>query len=181
MTDTPRRRPAAHPRLRIAQVAERAGALLSLIVLAPIMLFIALVIKLSSPGPVLFKKRYKLPNGTTQELWTFRTAGTPGDRVPLVDRALRSGSFNELPLLLSVLTGNISFVRQPVSLPLYTRVVLYLMRKRISLIVGFLIIAGVYYWITPNPHYVVLTLCLIFAGALLLDLLLATYTNQSLI
>jgi hypothetical protein len=49
------------------------------------------------------------------------------------------------------------------------------MRKRISLIAGFLIVAGVYYWTTPNPDYVVLTLCLTFAGSLFLDVLLATY------
>jgi Undecaprenyl-phosphate glucose phosphotransferase len=97
---------------------------LALICAAPIMLIVALAIKLDSRGPVLFKqKRYGF-NNELIEIYKFRsmyadqadaaasklvTAGDP--RVTRVGRFIRKTSLDELPQLLNVVfAGNLSLV-----------------------------------------------------------------------
>ena len=83
---------------------------------------IALLIKLTSPGPVLFKqKRYGL-DGRPIEVWKFRsmsvmenggavTQATKNDpRVTPLGAILRKTSLDELPQLINVLQGNMSLV-----------------------------------------------------------------------
>jgi putative colanic acid biosysnthesis UDP-glucose lipid carrier transferase len=96
-----------------------AGVMLTL---WPLMLLIALAIKLDSPGPVLFKQaRYGL-NGQKFWLYKFRTM-TVGDRetelqqvsradprVTRVGRFLRRASLDELPQFWNVLRGEMSVV-----------------------------------------------------------------------
>jgi Undecaprenyl-phosphate glucose phosphotransferase len=97
---------------------------LALIVTAPIMLIIAIAIKLDSRGPVFFKqKRYGF-NNELIEIYKFRSmyveqtdaaanklvsAGDP--RVTRVGRLIRKTSLDELPQLFNVLfDGNLSLV-----------------------------------------------------------------------
>lgn len=92
-------------------------------VLSPIMLGIALAIKLDSPGPVLFRQKRMGFNGTIFELWKFRSMyvehsdpdasqqtckGDP--RVTRVGRFIRSMSIDELPQFFNVLQGSMSVV-----------------------------------------------------------------------
>ena len=97
---------------------------LVLICAAPIMLLIALAIKLDSKGPVLFKQRRYGFNNELVEIYKFRsmyvedtdaTASklvTRNDpRVTRVGRFIRKTSLDELPQLLNVVfTGNLSLV-----------------------------------------------------------------------
>jgi lipopolysaccharide/colanic/teichoic acid biosynthesis glycosyltransferase len=106
---------------------------LILIVLAPLLAAIALLIKLDSPGPVLYRSKRIGRNGQTFEMLKFRTMfdGADGHRDSLrhiseapeglfkvtddprftgVGRALRSTSLDELPQLIHVLTGTMSIV-----------------------------------------------------------------------
>jgi Undecaprenyl-phosphate glucose phosphotransferase len=97
---------------------------LVLICVAPIMLLIALAIKLDSKGPVFFKQRRYGFNNEFVEIWKFRsmyvehadaTASklvTRGDpRVTRVGRFIRKTSLDELPQLFNVVfTGNLSLV-----------------------------------------------------------------------
>jgi Undecaprenyl-phosphate glucose phosphotransferase len=97
-------------------------ALLGLVVLAPIFLIIALLIKLDSPGPVMFRQRRAGFNGRTFEIFKFRSMVTLDDeadikqatkndkRVTRIGRWLRKSSLDELPQLLNVLQGNMSIV-----------------------------------------------------------------------
>jgi lipopolysaccharide/colanic/teichoic acid biosynthesis glycosyltransferase len=108
---------------------DRAVALLALVVLAPVLLLIALAVRSSSPGCVIFRQRRVGRHGREFDIYKFRTmvAGTDADRftppdglapggVEGVDRRtrigrwLRSTSLDELPQLVNVLSGEMSLV-----------------------------------------------------------------------
>ena len=118
---------AARPRGPAHSVAKRAFdiivALFGILVLLPSLFAIALAIKLTSRGPVLFcQRRYGL-NSETFLLYKFRTmyfdkcddSGVTqtrqGDlRVTRVGRVLRRSNLDELPQLFNVLKGEMSLV-----------------------------------------------------------------------
>ena len=88
----------------------------------PVMLFVAIGIKLTSPGPVLFKQnRYGL-NGKQIQVWKFRTMrvmensavvtqATRNDpRITKFGAFLRKTSLDELPQFINVLQGRMSIV-----------------------------------------------------------------------
>jgi putative colanic acid biosysnthesis UDP-glucose lipid carrier transferase len=93
-----------------------------LLLALPLMLLIAAGVKLTSPGPVLFKQRRHGLSGKVVEVWKFRTMRTmeDGEHVPQARRRdpritafgafLRRSSLDELPQLFNVLTGNMSVV-----------------------------------------------------------------------
>ncbi len=109
---------------------DRGFAFLLLLVLSPLMLALALVVRLSSPGPVLFRQLRVGRDGREFDVLKFRTmAGgddraedfelregcAPGgvegrDRRTPMGRWLRDLSFDELPQLINVLRGDMSFV-----------------------------------------------------------------------
>ena len=97
------------------------GTLLLIAAAVP-MLVIALLVKLSSPGPVFFRqKRYGL-DGREILVWKFRTmtccenglairqATLGDDRITPIGRVLRRTSLDELPQLFNVLEGSMSLV-----------------------------------------------------------------------
>jgi putative colanic acid biosynthesis UDP-glucose lipid carrier transferase len=93
-----------------------------LLILAPVMLLIALGIKITSRGPAIFRQhRYGL-RGNKIEVWKFRTMRVRENNGPIVQarkddpRVTRFGSFlrrtslDELPQLINVLRGSMSLV-----------------------------------------------------------------------
>jgi Undecaprenyl-phosphate glucose phosphotransferase len=104
-------------------IEDKVVAWAVLILLGPLMLLIAVAIKIDSPGPVLFRqKRYGF-NNQLIEVLKFRTmrqdrcdangsALTARDdpRVTRVGRFLRRSSLDELPQLFNVLRGEMSIV-----------------------------------------------------------------------
>ncbi|HZZ90460.1 MAG TPA: exopolysaccharide biosynthesis polyprenyl glycosylphosphotransferase [Caulobacteraceae bacterium] len=89
----------------------------------PVMLLIALAIKLDSPGPVFFRQRRHGFNNEEILVWKFRSmrpTSDPGagvrqvalgdDRVTRVGRIIRRTSLDELPQLINVLRGEMSLV-----------------------------------------------------------------------
>jgi exopolysaccharide biosynthesis polyprenyl glycosylphosphotransferase len=95
----------------------------ALILFAPLLLAIALAVKLDSPGPVLFRQPRRGLNGRPFELFKFRSMHVhPIDpsalnqtfrddpRVTRVGRWLRRFSLDELPQLFNVLRGEMSLV-----------------------------------------------------------------------
>lgn len=107
---------------RIAKAIEdRTLALLLLLVLSPLMLLLALGVKLSSAGPVIYRQRRHGLGGKEIEVWKFRSMRMHTDaaviqaqrndpRITRFGRFLRSSSLDELPQLMNVLRGEMSIV-----------------------------------------------------------------------
>ncbi|MEO1585226.1 MAG: undecaprenyl-phosphate glucose phosphotransferase [Planctomycetota bacterium] len=102
---------------------DLAGALGGLVVLSPLMVVVAALVKLSGPGPVIFKQRRVSLGGETFDIYKFRTmhhaedeqranAWTERDdpRITAVGTWLRRTSLDELPQLFNVLLGDMSLV-----------------------------------------------------------------------
>ncbi|MEG5266404.1 undecaprenyl-phosphate glucose phosphotransferase [Pseudomonas sp. JDS28PS106] len=96
---------------------------LAIVALSPLMLLIALAIKLDSPGPVLFRQKRYGYNNRLIEVFKFRSMHqhqadataekqtTRGDaRVTRVGRFIRKTSLDELPQLFNVAAGTMSMV-----------------------------------------------------------------------
>ncbi len=116
-------RPIREPQRLLKAVMDFACAFLAMLVLSPLLLCIAIAIKLDSKGPVLFHQRRHGLGDRLFDVFKFRTMycdlGDPaganqtkrGDpRVTRVGAILRKTSLDELPQLLNVLRGEMSLV-----------------------------------------------------------------------
>ncbi len=114
-------------------ILDRVGALLGLLILSPLFALIAILIKLSSPGPVIYRRRVVGLGGREFDAFKFRTmipnaeaylrahpelrlqwnaSGKVQDdpRITRIGRVLRRFSMDELPQLWNVLFGQMSLV-----------------------------------------------------------------------
>lgn len=98
-------------------------SLIALVILSPLMLIVAVLIKLDSDGPVLFKQERIGLDANVFEIYKFRSmcvgaeqkgtgqysfAGDP--RVTKVGKFIRATSIDELPQLINIVKGEMSFV-----------------------------------------------------------------------
>jgi exopolysaccharide biosynthesis polyprenyl glycosylphosphotransferase len=127
--------------LLIKGMIDRVGAALMLIPASFVMLVAAIVIKLTSPGPVIFRQVRAGKHGKPFTMYKFRTMVTDAEmlqselmafnemsgpvfkldrdpRITPVGRFLRKWSIDELPQLMNVLRGHMSLVG-PRPLPIY--------------------------------------------------------------
>ncbi|HZM79211.1 MAG TPA: sugar transferase [Candidatus Limnocylindrales bacterium] len=121
-------------------LADRLIAILGLLLLSPLLLLIALAIRLTSRGPILFRQRRVGQDGEEFDVYKFRTMVKNADRmlaklavlnetdgllfkmkndprVTRIGRVLRRFSLDELPQLLNVLGGSMSLVGPRPPLP----------------------------------------------------------------
>lgn len=104
-------------------VEDRLLALAILLLVSPLMVLVALAVRLDSPGPILFKQRRRGLYDETIEVWKFRTMRehyqAPGTytlatrhdaRITAVGALLRRTSLDELPQFFNVLQGHMSIV-----------------------------------------------------------------------
>ena len=98
-------------------------SLLALICLSPVYLIVALAVKISSPGPVLFRQKRVGRGGRLFTIYKFRTMRTdtprdtathllqdPSRYITRVGAFLRRSSLDELPQFFNVLKGDMSIV-----------------------------------------------------------------------
>jgi exopolysaccharide biosynthesis polyprenyl glycosylphosphotransferase len=117
---------------------ERVAAAGVLLFLAPLMLALAIAIRLDSPGPALFRQTRVGRNGRTFTMFKLRTMRTDAEsvrddlandvdqvlfkvrqdpRVTRIGRVLRRYSLDELPQLINVVRGEMSLVGPRPALP----------------------------------------------------------------
>ena len=119
-----------HLNLRsLPRALEAVMALVGLIVLMPLLIFVAIVVVASSGQPVLFSQVRVGRNGIPFVLYKFRTmqrsncgpqVTSSGDpRITPVGRFLRKTKFDELPELWNVLRGDMSLVGPRPEVPCY--------------------------------------------------------------
>ena len=100
---------------------ERSLAGVAILVLSPLLLAVAIAVKLTSRGPVLYKQNRHGCDGEVIKVWKFRSmrvhrddevrqATRDDDRVTPLGRFLRRTSIDELPQLFNVLFGAMALV-----------------------------------------------------------------------
>lgn len=128
------RAPALNDQQRmVKRIFDIAVTVVSLLILFPVMLLIALAIKFDTPGPVFFKQKRVGENGKLFNMIKFRTMVQDADsqfknmlqvdnhgklvykrqddpRVTKVGKYLRQTSLDELPQFINVLNGDMSLV-----------------------------------------------------------------------
>ncbi|MEV5309641.1 sugar transferase [Streptomyces sp. NPDC052610] len=121
-------------------VTDQVGALLLLVTLAPLFALLAVAVRVTSPGPVIYRQTRVGRNNTHFSMWKFRTMVVGADRMKgelegvnehdghmfklrqdprttPVGRFLRRYSLDELPQLVNVLLGHMSLVGPRPPLP----------------------------------------------------------------
>jgi lipopolysaccharide/colanic/teichoic acid biosynthesis glycosyltransferase len=93
-----------------------------LVLTGPLLIAIALIVVLSSPGPAFYRGWRAGQNGTRFRMWKFRTmvagaeklgssiTGRNDFRVTRIGRFLRKTKLDELPQFINVLTGDMTLV-----------------------------------------------------------------------
>lgn len=108
--------------MALKRVLDVTAASIGLLLLAPLFVVVAILIKLDSSGPVFFRQRRRGFNLKEFTIWKFRTMTTMDDgdlipqatagdpRVTRVGAILRRYNIDEIPQLLNVLIGQMSLV-----------------------------------------------------------------------
>lgn len=107
----------------IKRILDFLLAIIALVILSPLFLFLALWIKFDSPGPVFFRQKRIGIHRTYFQLYKFRSMRTdaPSDMpthllndpeafITNSGKFLRKSSLDELPQLINILKGEMSFI-----------------------------------------------------------------------
>lgn len=100
------------------RIVDIVFSIIGIILTSPIMLIIAIAIKLDSRGPVIFKQDRTGKYGKIFKCWKFRTMAVNNDVLDFskadqhtkVGTFLRKTSLDELPQFFSILMGHMSFI-----------------------------------------------------------------------
>lgn len=95
----------------------------AIVLLSPVLGIISLVIKLESPGPVLFKQKRVGKNGELFDIWKFRSMRTdtpkdmpthmldnPEQYITKSGKFIRRTSLDELPQVFNIFRGQMSVI-----------------------------------------------------------------------
>ena len=108
---------------RFKRAMDVLAALLALVLLSPLLLVTAILVRSTSKGPVIFKQARIGRDGKVFEIYKFRSmcvgaeqkgsgvySGKGDPRVTKVGKFLRATSIDELPQLINILKGDMSFI-----------------------------------------------------------------------
>lgn len=124
----------------IKRVIDIVGSLVGLVVLSPILLIVAILIKFDSKGPILFSQIRVGKNGKKFKMYKFRSMVVDAEelkeklqeknerkgpmfkikddpRITKIGKFIRKTSIDELPQLINILKGEMSIVGPRPSLP----------------------------------------------------------------
>ena len=107
--------------ISIKHFTDKIISVLMLLLLAPLLIITAIAVKITSPGPVLFKQQRNGYDGSVIYIWKFRSmlvhvdseviqATKHDERITRLGAFLRRSSIDELPQLFNVLQGTMSLV-----------------------------------------------------------------------
>jgi exopolysaccharide biosynthesis polyprenyl glycosylphosphotransferase len=146
--------------LAIKRALDLLASALLLIVISPLLLFIALWIRLDSPGPIIFKQIRVGLHGKPYTIYKFRTMVSNADelmkaklakleslegftfqekddpRITPSGRFLRKMSFDELPQLLNIMMGTMSMVGPRPEVPDIVKLYTPEQRQRLQVLPG---------------------------------------------
>jgi lipopolysaccharide/colanic/teichoic acid biosynthesis glycosyltransferase len=106
----------------LKRVFDVLAASAALVVLAPVLLSIAIVIRVASPGPAIFRQERAGKDGKPFSLYKFRTMRLDVDpfgpspksgedpRLTRLGRFLRESSLDELPQLVNIIRGDMTLI-----------------------------------------------------------------------
>jgi putative colanic acid biosysnthesis UDP-glucose lipid carrier transferase len=110
-------------RLLQKAIEDKVLSILILVVISPILLLVAIAVKLDSSGPIFFRQNRAGWSGKTFRIWKFRSmyvhqeeagklkqAEKNDSRITRVGAFIRKTSLDELPQIFNVLTGDMSLV-----------------------------------------------------------------------
>lgn len=143
--------------LLIKSIFDRLMAAILLVVLSPIFLLLAVWIKLDSEGPVFFRQERITQYGKSFRIYKFRTMVQNAEqlgtqvtskddmRVTSVGQALRKCRLDELPQLINILEGTMSFVGTRPEVPRYVAAYTDEMKATLLLPAGVTSVASIRY------------------------------------
>ena len=117
--------------LIIKRIFDIVASLGGLIILSPMLIIVAICIKLDSKGPVFFKQKRVGKNKKIFEIYKFRTMVTDAEklgkqitvgndsRITRVGKFIRKCKLDELPQLINVVKGEMSLVGPRPEVPRY--------------------------------------------------------------
>lgn len=117
--------------LVIKRIFDIVASLCGLIILSPMLIIVAMCIKLDSKGPVFFKQKRVGKNKKIFEIYKFRTMVTDAEklgkqitvgndsRITRVGKFIRKCKLDEFPQLINVLKGEMSLVGPRPEVPRY--------------------------------------------------------------
>lgn len=118
----------------VKRLIDIVGSITALILLAPIMLLIALIVKLESPGPVFYRQERVGRDGKIFTIYKYRSmvkdaeiegpqwsAGAHDQRITRFGKFLRMSHLDELPQFWNVLKGEMSLVGPRPERPYFTQ------------------------------------------------------------
>ncbi len=107
----------------VKRLTDIIGSLIAIILFSPAMLFATIAVKLSSPGPIIFKQERVGLHGRPFMMYKFRTMECQSEkaekkgwttkddpRVTKIGRILRKTSIDEMPQFFNVLLGDMSLI-----------------------------------------------------------------------
>ena len=122
---------------------DRLLAMVAMVALFPVFVIIAIAIKIQSPGPLFFRQKRVGKDGRLFTIIKFRTmvandgfntvTASDDSRITTLGAFLRRWKFDELPELINVLTGEMSFVGPRPDVPGYADLLTGEARKILTL------------------------------------------------